>query len=205
MGQLSTAPSVNSLSPVFTDKAAFWHLLWLIGLTAAVGIVAVARHRRDRPVALAAAAAAVVVLAAGIGATRPMPSASAARIADRVASPERHQICAAVTDGPVDVCVYRFHHELLGRVTDEVGPVAAALPPGMARLTLRQTFPGDLGDLPPEVRRRLTAADLERPAGEVALGFGCGRPDSTHRSRLRPRPRQPRPAARNRTRNCSRR
>jgi hypothetical protein len=70
--QLSTAPPVNSLSPVFTNPAAFWHLLWLVGLTAVVGIVAVSRHRRDRPVALAAAAAAVVVLAAGIGATRPI-------------------------------------------------------------------------------------------------------------------------------------
>ena len=170
-GQLSTAPPVNSLSPVFIDRAAFWHLLWVIGLTAAVGIVAVARHRRDRPVALAAAAAAVVVVAAGFGATGPMPTASAARIADRVASPERHQVCAAAA-GPVDVCVYRFHRELLGRVTAEIGPVAAVLPAGMARLTLRQAFPGDLGDLPPEVRRRLTATDLERPAGEVALGYG---------------------------------
>lgn len=177
LSALSTAPSVNSLSPVFTDTAAYWHLLWLIGLTAVVGIVAVARHRRDRPVALAAAAAVVVVLAAGIGATRPMPTASAALITDRVASPERHQICAAAKEGPVDVCVYRFHHELLGRVTDSVGPVAAALPAGMARLTLRQTFPGDLGDLAPEVRRRLTAADLERPTGEVALGFGANSPD----------------------------
>jgi hypothetical protein len=176
LAMLSTAPTVNSLSPVFTDKAAYWHLLWLIGLTAVVGIVAVARHRRDRPVALAAAAAAVVVLAAGIGATGPMPAASAARIADRVASPERDQICAA-TDGPVDVCVYRFHHELLGRVAAEVGPVAAALPAGMERLTLRQVFDRDLGDLAPEVRRRLTAADLERPAGEVALGFSA---DSAH-------------------------
>ena len=172
LSPLATAPSVNSLSPVFADRAAYWHLLWLVGLTAVVGIVAVARHRRDRPVAQAAAAAAVVVLAAGIGATRPMPTASAARIADRVATPERHQICAA-TDGPVDVCVYRFHHELLGPVTDEIGPVAAALPAGMARLTLRQVFDKGLGDLAPEVRRRLTAADLERPAGEVALGFSA--------------------------------
>jgi hypothetical protein len=178
LSPLSTAPSVNSLSPVFTDKAAYWHLLWLIGLTAAVGIVAVARHRRDRPVALAAAAAAVVVVAAGIGAMSPMPSASATRIADRVASPERHQICAAAQEGPVDVCVYRYHHELLGRVTDSVGPIAAALPAGMARLTLRQVFDGDLGDLAPEVRRRLTAADLQRPTGEVALAFGADSPDT---------------------------
>jgi hypothetical protein len=172
LGQLSTAPPVNSLSPVFADKPAFWHLLWLIGLTALVGVVALARHRRDRTVAMAAAATVVVLLAAGFGATGPMPAASAARIADRVASPERHQVCAA-TDGPVDVCVYRFHRELLGRVTDAVGPIAAAFPAGMPRLTLRQVFiNGDLGDLPPEVRRRLTGTDLGRPAGEVALGFG---------------------------------
>ena len=57
-------------------------------------------------------------------------------------------------------------------MTEEIGPVAAALPAGMERLTLRQVFKGDLGDLPPEVRRRLTATDLGRPAGEVALGFG---------------------------------
>jgi hypothetical protein len=169
--QLSTAPPVNSLSPVFTHRAAFLHLLWLVGLTAVVSIVAVSRHRRDRPVALAAAAAAVVVLAAGIGATRPMRSASAARIAELIASPERHQVCAT-TEGPVEVCVYQFHRAVLGRVTDEVGPIAAAFPAGMTRLTLRQVFNGDLGDLPPEVRRRLTATDLERPTGEVALGFG---------------------------------
>jgi hypothetical protein len=171
LGQLSTAPPVSSLSPVFADKAAFWHLLWLIGLTALVGLVAVARHRRDRTVAISAAASVVVVLAAGFGATGPMPAASAARIADRVDSPERHQVCAA-TDGPVDVCVYRFHRELLGRVIDEVGPIAATFPAGMARLTLRQVFDGELGDLPPEVRRRLTGTDLGRPGGEVALGFG---------------------------------
>lgn len=170
-GQLSTAPPVSSLSPVFADKAAFWHLLWLIGLTALVGVVALARHRRDRTVAVAAAATVAVVLAAGFGATGPMPAASAARIADRVASPERHQVCAA-TDGPVDVCVYRFHRELLGRVIDAVGPTAAALPAGMPRLTLRQVFDDHPGDLAPEVRRRLTGTDLGRPAGEVALGFG---------------------------------
>jgi hypothetical protein len=119
LGQLSTAPPVNSLSPVFADKPAFWHLLWLIGLTALVGVVALARHRRDRTVAMAAAATVVVLLAAG------------------------------------------------------VGPTAAAFPAGMPRLTLRQVFiNGDLGDLPPEVRRRLTGTDLGRPAGEVALGFG---------------------------------
>jgi hypothetical protein len=61
---------------------------------------------------------------------------------------------------------------MLGRVTDEVGPIAAAFPAGMTRVTLRQVFEGDLGDLPPEVRRRLTVTDLERPAKEVALGFG---------------------------------
>lgn len=171
LGQLSTAPPADLMSPVFSDPPAFWHLLWLIGLTAVVGIVAVARHRRDRTVALAAFAAGVVVLGAGIGATRPMSDHSAARIADRIGHPERDQVCAA-SDGPVEVCVYRYHRALLARVTEQVRPTAAALPAGMTPLTLRQVFDGTLGDVPPEVRRRLEPADLVRPAGEVALGFG---------------------------------
>ena len=161
---------MNSLSPLFADKAAFWHLLWLIGLTAVVGLVAVARHRRDRPWRCRGGRRRRCAGRRDRG-HRSDAFGLGRRIADRVASPERHQVCAAA-DGPVDVCVYRFHRALLGPVTDEIGPVAAALPAGMARLTLRQAFPGDLGDLPPEVRRRLTASDLGRPAGEVALGFG---------------------------------
>ncbi|MDQ1500307.1 MAG: hypothetical protein QOI86_3647 [Actinomycetota bacterium] len=173
LAALSTAPTVNNLSPVFTDRPVWWHLLWLAGLTAVVAVVALARHRRDRAVAVAGALAAAVVLIAGIGATRPLPAGSAARIADRIASPEAHQNCRATT-GRVDVCVFPFHRALLGPVTERVAPVAAALPAAAAPLVLRQRFDGDLGDLPPEVRRKLTEVDLAPRPGEVPLGFDQG-------------------------------
>ncbi|MGH3371977.1 MAG: hypothetical protein ACRDPR_18485 [Nocardioidaceae bacterium] len=168
---LSTAPTLEGPSPVFADRRVFGHLLWLVGLTVAVGIVALARHRRDRTVALMATAAAVVVVVSGIAATRPMPPASAARIADLVARPEAHQECASL-DGPAAVCVFPFHREILDQLVDRVGPIAALLPAELDPLTLRQVFEGDLADLPPEVRRRLTASDLVRPPREVRLGYG---------------------------------
>jgi hypothetical protein len=168
---LATAPTIEGPSPVFLDRAPAWHVLWLVGLTAVVAIAAVARHRRDRPVAVVGAMALVVVLVAGIGATRPLSPASAERIAAVTADPEAHQRCVE-TSGPVSVCAFALHRALLEATVARVEPIAAALPPEVRPVTLRQVFDGDLADLPPEVRRLLTAADLLRPDGEVPLGFG---------------------------------
>lgn len=170
---LATAPAVEGLSPIFQDRPTWWHLLWVTGLVVVVGVVAVARHRRDRVVAVAAVAAAVIVLAAGIGATRPISSGSAARIVDLIAGPEAHQECAT-TGGPVEVCVYGFGRELLDRVADRVRPIAAVLPPDQPTLILRQVYDADLDDLPPEVRLLLSEDDLIRPSDEVPLSFGEG-------------------------------
>lgn len=169
---LSTAPAVDGTPPIFADRPVWWHLLWVAGLTAAVGVVALARHRRDLAVAVAGAVAVIVVIVAAIGATRPLPPATAARIAAAVANPEATQECAAT--GPVEVCVYPLYRALLGPVTDRVAPVANVLPANLAPLTLRQVFEDELDELPPEVRRLLTEADLARPGGEVPLGFDGG-------------------------------
>jgi hypothetical protein len=166
---LSTAPAVDGTPPMFTDRPVWWHLGWIVGLTAVVGVVALARHRRDRPVAIAGAVAVAVVLAAGVGATRPMSPAAAARIAAAVAQPEADQECAVT--GPVEFCVFAIYRGALAELTDRVAPIAAVLPADAGRVTLRQVYDGNLGELPPEVRRLLTEADLERPDGEVPLGF----------------------------------
>jgi len=168
---LATAPTIEGPSPVFLDRAPAWHVLWLVGLTAVVAVLAIARHRRDRPIALLGATAVVVVLIAAIGATRPLSSASAQRIAAVTSDPEAHQRCVE-TSGPVTLCAFHLHSDLLDEVAERVEPIAAALPPGLPRLTLRQVFDGDLADLPPEVRRLLSVTDLERPSGELALDFG---------------------------------
>lgn len=174
---LSTAPAVDGTPPVFTDRPVWWHLLWVVGLTVVVGVAALARHRRDRTVAVAGAVAAAVVLAAGIGATRPLSPTAAARIAAVVANPEASQECAA--SGSVEVCVFPPYRALLGPVTDRVAPIAEVLPSDLAPLTLRQVFEDGLHELPPEVRRRLTEADLLRPDHEVPLGFDTGAIDTS--------------------------
>lgn len=171
---LATAPTIEGPSPVFLDRAPAWHVVWLVGLTAVVAVAAVARHRRDRPIALVGVTAVVVALIAGIGATRPLSTTSAARIAAATAEPEVHQRCLD-TSGPVRVCAFTLHDELLEDVVERVEPIAAALPAGMPQLTLRQVFDGELADLPPEVRRLLTETDLVRPPGELPLDFGGDR------------------------------
>jgi len=166
---LSTAPAVDGTPPMFTDRPVWWHLGWIVGLTAAVGVAALARHRRDRSVVIAGAVAVAVAVAAGIGATRPSPTSAAARIAAAVAMPEADQECTAT--GPVEICVFPIYRGALEDVTDRVAPIAAVLPADAGRFTLRQVYDRNLDELPPEVRQLLTEADLERPDDEVPLGF----------------------------------
>ncbi|MGA9276065.1 hypothetical protein [Ilumatobacter sp.] len=166
--ELSTAPTIENSTPVFTDRAAWWHLVWIIGLIGLASVVALARSRRDRRVFIAGVIAVVVVTAAGVAATRPMSAASADRIADRVARPEDHQLCRDV-DGQVSVCMFALHAELLDAIADRVEPVAAALPASVGPVTVRQVHGDDLAQLPPEVRHRLTTAELTRPTNEVSL------------------------------------
>jgi hypothetical protein len=166
---LSTHPAVDGTPPMFTDRPVWWHLGWIVGLTALVGVAAFARHRRDRPVFIAGTVAVAVALTAGIGATRPLPTAAASRIAAAVARPEADQQCTVT--GPVEICVFPTYRGALQDVTDRVAPIAAVLPVGAGRFTLRQVYDRNLDELPPEVHRLLTDADLERPDDEVPLGF----------------------------------
>ena len=166
---LSTAPSVDEMEPMFADRPTHWHLVWVLGLTSLVAVFALARHRRDRTIAVAAAASVVVALVAAIGTTRPLPAASAAGIADRVASPENAQQCTAASR--VEVCVFPLYEPLLIPIRERVAPIAAALPAEVRPITLRQVFPEQFDDLPPEVRRRLDPGDLRRPEDEIPLGF----------------------------------
>ncbi|MGK2949044.1 MAG: hypothetical protein ACSLFP_10745 [Acidimicrobiales bacterium] len=166
---LSPAPAVHGTPPMFTDRPVWWHLVWIVGLSAIVGAAALARDRRDRPVVAIAAVAVTGVLVAGIGATRPMSPAAAARIAATIAAPQADQECTAT--GTVEICVFPIYRDVLGALSDRVAPIGAVLPGEAAGITLRQVYAGKLGALPPEVRRLLNANDLDRPAGEVPLEF----------------------------------
>lgn len=167
---LAMAPTVEWGSPVFQARPAGWHLAWVVGLTALVAVIAVARHRRDRLVQGLAVTVALIVVISGMASTRPMSAASADRIARAIAHPGEVQECT--TTGSVSVCLYPIHRPILRRVLEDIAPVVAVLPEAAGELTLRQRYDGELADLPPEVRRRLVEGDLRSPAGEVAIEFG---------------------------------
>jgi len=176
---LSTTPLLSETSDLLPDPPPWSNLGWLVGLTLAVVVVALARDRRDRPVILGAVIAAVLILASGFAATRPVPAARSARLADLVAQPAAHQRCATA-GGRVEVCVYSAS-EVRDRVVTEVGPVTAALPAAAPRITLRQGYDSLVG-APPGVVDRLPGGIPTLGEGEVHLGF-----DFSPAERLTPR------------------
>jgi len=165
---LSTAPAVPDPAPLFIDRAAWWHLAWVVALTGVVGALALARHRRDSKVLGVGLGAALVAIISIVGITR--SPADAELIASRITDPGHHQRCSAA-GGAVRVCVYREYGEALDQVIDGVGPIARALPSTVSPITLRQRLNGQLGDLQPAVRRRIGTALPAAADGEVTLGF----------------------------------
>jgi hypothetical protein len=168
---LSTAPAQQDISSMFTDRLAWSHLAWIVGLTAATATIAFARHRRDGVMAVAASVVVVMCVGAALSATRPMPAASAARIAERIAHPEAIQRCAAAGGG-VDVCVYPDHARLGDQLHARLAPIVAGLGPAAEGVVARQRYGDSLAKLPPEVRRRLPGGLPQPPSNEIAVGFG---------------------------------
>lgn len=164
--QLSTAPTLEAPSPVFADRPVWWHVVWIGSLVLLVGVIALLRDRRDRPVLLTGVGTVVVAVVAVFGVTREMPAASASAIADRVARPEAHQDCIDIDDR-FEVCVFPFHDEVADRIVDDVTPVAMAIPDEVGTLTIRQVYEEPIEQLPPEVRRRLPRPVPDRPSNEI--------------------------------------
>jgi hypothetical protein len=195
--QLSTLPPTSEVSPLFGDRPVWAHLAWLLALTALMVVLAVTRHPRrganptqltgegDRqdhpspvssgrgPVIAAGVVVSLLLVATGVAATRPMSGASAERIAALVARPADHQRCRPA--GQIRVCAHVGHGELLDRTVDQVAPVAAVLPAGVAPVTLRQRYNGRVEALAPEVSRRLPGGVPPVPPDEIPLGFDVTR------------------------------
>ncbi len=168
--QFSTAPTIEASSE-FADRPAWSHALWILALVMLVAVVAMLRHRRDKPIFLVGAAAVALAMIAAFGVTREMPSASAAAIADRVARPEVSQDCVDIDDR-VDVCVFSVHPAVADRIAAAVAPVVLALPDEVGPMTIRQVYDGRIEKLPPEVRRLLPRPFPSRPANEIPFsGF----------------------------------
>lgn len=165
---LSTAPALSDGAPIFTDRPAWWHLLWILALTLLVAVVAVARHRRDRKVGALAVGGSVLLVAAFVGAMQ--PPARPASIVSLVAEPAAHQRCMDASTA-VRLCAYTRYRDLLDPYVARLAPIAAALPSGSAPVTLRQVFDGQVNDLPPTVRRALPHGPPWLSPGEMRIGY----------------------------------
>lgn len=152
--QLSTFPRYPDYDPVFAVRPVWWHLAWLLALSAAVAMIAVARDRRDRPVFATGAVVVVALLVTGYATSRPLDAREAERVASMVAYPARHQQCLERLGG--DFCTYAGFEELATMVAEELVPVLRGLPDAAPQqLVVRQGYEDRLSELDPEVLERL--------------------------------------------------
>lgn len=168
--QLSTYPRYPDFDLIFAVRPVWWHLAWLLALTAAVVVIALAHDRRDRRVLATGAVVVAALLVTGYATTRPLDAHEAERVASMVAYPERHQMCVERAGGVF--CTYVGFEELGRMVADELEPVLARLPEGAPdRLVARQGFEDPLEELDPEVRARLPKVLPEPGDSDLHLGF----------------------------------
>ncbi|MEY2420498.1 MAG: hypothetical protein QOI95_565 [Acidimicrobiaceae bacterium] len=153
--QLSTWPRFPEHDLVFTARPAGWHVVYLIGLVALVGGIAVLRDRRDRAVLAMGAIAVLVTAIAALVETRPIGATDASVIASMISHPDRHQVCVDV--GRARTCAYADYRELATFYAPRVAAVLAAAPPyAVARdLAARQLFGRGAEEVDPAVRARL--------------------------------------------------
>lgn len=135
------------------------HVLWLLGLTAVVALLAIIRDERRRWPAAALAASLVGTAVAGWAATRPIDGDDAVRIAAMLADPPSGQDC--VERGAIRICTFAEDVALRDLVADEIAPVVAAVPGDIAPRTIRDAADLDRRHLDPEVAALLSPPRLE--------------------------------------------
>lgn len=169
--QLSSWPRYPDHDLIFTAPRIWWHIVWLAGLGALTGAIALGRERRPRALVPTAASIAALTLLAGIVESRPMSSHDAGQLASMVAEPYKHQTCRS--EGRATACVYRGYEGLLERTMANIAPVVNSTPHSVAKVRFRQEFDGDLATLGPEVGReiqRIHRNDSET-VGDLLLGY----------------------------------
>ena len=118
LAELSTAPPVEEIGELLAPRPNAWHLVWLLGLTGLVTVVALAWSRRDRWVGAMALGSVAVVVAGGLGATSGLSSADADHVVELIVAPEDHQTCRTGDSGVLDVCVYEGYEETVPVLVD---------------------------------------------------------------------------------------
>jgi hypothetical protein len=178
------SPGASDVPSFLNHRTPVWHVVYLIGVVAAVALIALLlsapRHRRQ--VAVALGAAVLVAAVGGWGQTRPLSHAQAAEVADIVARPAAYQVCGPA-GRDATVCAYPEYRGLIGlwapavasvlnRVVDVAGPRQSG------PLVLRQRVLGaGVRHLTPATQRLLPAtaprsdSQIWPEDGEILLDF----------------------------------
>ena len=162
-----------------------WHLLYLVGLVAAMAGVALARDGFPRPVVGVLSVGVVVAAGAGWMQTRPLSSAQEDTMVLSLSDPLAHQTCDE--SGGVRYCAYPEFVADVAVWSDRVDEVLTMLPTVAADnrdpLDVIQRPPIIVGDtncqpgaftdaLPPSVANRLSVSDLWPADNDVHPPFG---------------------------------
>ncbi len=136
-----------------------WHLVYVVGLIAFAGLLALVRHGWSTAATGVAIAAAVLVAPAAWVQTRPYAEADVARILSRLEEPDTYQVCQV--HGGVTYCAHPREVAAIETWTGPVGSVLERVPADAvpADLEVRQRPTIELLDqaIPDGVRRPLEA------------------------------------------------
>ena len=125
--QLSIWPRYPDHDWAFAVRPNWWHAAYLLALATVVAVVAVARQRRDRPIAILAAVTVTLAAVTGFLQTRPMSDRDADRIASMIANPVTYSTCHT-TDG-LTLCAYQDYADITSVWANELSAPFAAVPP----------------------------------------------------------------------------
>ncbi len=178
------ASGTSAGDPVLEVRPAGWHLVYLAGLVAIAGAVALARDGIRRPVATLLAIAIVVSAGAGWMQTRPPTAETEARMVSYLTQPADHHVCE--TTGDVRYCAYPGFADQIARWRGPVEATLAVLPraargtrPPLQVIQRPATIVGNSGcspipfdaALPAGVAARITPAALWPADHDVHPGF----------------------------------
>ena len=151
LGALLRPVPIDPPPAALLGRPATWHLVYLLGITAALASLAVWRSQAQARAARSAQAAAAVVLVAGLVATagaavaqtRPTSAALAARRLAAASNPAAELVCQR--RGPAVYCVFPGFEPQIALWEPTVRAVVAAVPPAAAARALPVTVAQRVG------------------------------------------------------------
>jgi hypothetical protein len=181
LGALLRPVTIDPPPAALLGRPATWHLIYLLGITVALGALAVwrsqaqatARRRAQTATAAVAVAALVVTLGAAVVQTRPTSPALTARRLAALSNPAAQLVCQR--RGPAVYCVFPGFEPQISLWEPIVRAVVAAVPPAAAARALPITVAPRIGWAQLIEEEAVPAAEARRggpPVAPVGTNWG---------------------------------